>query len=156
MRELHVLWVATGYALVSLMGGLAMWRGGWAERSATLIIWVAWAINPLLQTGFDPGVATFCADAVVTILLISISYFSRRYWTLLAAGSALAAVFCHLARPFAHAAGLFSFISVLGLVGGIYLALALGMAALEAELLRNLSDKSPPRRYQRHDGAGEP
>lgn len=141
MQALHELWVYTGYVLVGVFGCLALWRGGWAERSATLIIWFAWAINPFLQNGYDPGFATVLADSIVSCLLIGIAHFSRRYWTVFAAASALGALMCHVASGLAQHIGYFAYLTVLGLLGGIYVALALAAGVIENEILRR---RNPP------------
>ncbi|ESQ79251.1 hypothetical protein [Asticcacaulis sp. YBE204] len=144
MALIHHVWVYSGYALVLTCGSIAIWRGSWAERLATAIVWTAWAINPLIQQGFDPGPVTLAVDSVVALAFIAIAHLSRRLWTLFAAGTMVATVVCHLAaRMVIETIGYFAFNTVLGLLGGVYVAIAIGLGVWENEYLRRLKERRP-------------
>lgn len=140
MQELHRIWVFSGYVLIVLTGGLALWRGGWAERSAAAIILVAWFANPFLQSNsYRPSHWGLLVDVAVTVSLIAIANYSRRFWSLFASASMLGALICHLAHLFSFPIGRFAYLTIVGLHGGLYLAIALGFGVLEHEHLKRIS-----------------
>lgn len=147
MQDLHRAWVIGGYVLIVLTGGLALWRGGWAERTAAAIILVAWFLNPFLQSdSYSPSALGLFVDVVVTIALVAISNYSRRLWTVFAAASMLGALICHLAHLFSFPIGRFAYLTIVGLHGGLYLAIALGCGVLEHEHLKRIGFRSSRQR----------
>ncbi|ESQ87775.1 hypothetical protein [Asticcacaulis benevestitus] len=133
---LHTLWVGFGYVLVVTFGGLALWRGGWAERSAATLVLGAWFLTPHLQRGFGPGLYLTSLDCAVTLSLFVISYYSRRIWTLLITSCHLGGTLTHLAAIMALQSQSYAYITTLGLLGGIGVALSLGVGVLENEFIR--------------------
>lgn len=133
---LHTLWVGFGYVLVVTFGGLALWRGGWAERSAAALVLCAWFLTPHLQRGYDPGIYIAVLDIFVTFCLFVISYFSRRIWTLLITSCHLGGALTHLAAAISIHVGFYAYNTTLGLLGGIGVALSLGVGVLENEFIR--------------------
>lgn len=140
MQYLHLIWVWAGHITVLLCGSLAIWRGGWAERSTAIVIWVAWFLTPVLQKqNYDPGMLITVMDGIVVLIVFSISCYSRRIWTLFMTVFVLASFLAHFAADLVPYVGYFSYLTAMGLLGGYGVALTLGGAALEAEYLRKKS-----------------
>jgi len=134
---LHLIWVWAGYILVLICGSLAIWRGGWAERSTAIVIWVAWVATPFVQShNHDPGLATTLLDGAVTIFVFVVSCISRRIWTLFMTACMLGTFLTHMAADIVPYVGYFAYVTTMGLLGGYGVALALGGAAIEAEHIR--------------------
>ncbi|BEV10559.1 hypothetical protein ATDW_10550 [Asticcacaulis sp. DW145] len=134
---LHLIWVWTANLTVLVCGSLAIWRGGWAERSTAVVIWVAWFITPVLQKqNHDPGVMTTILDGAVTAFVFAVSYYSRRIWTVFMTAFMFGTFLTHLTADVMPGVGYFAYVTTMGLFGGYGVALTLGGAALEAEYLR--------------------
>lgn len=136
MNGLHLLWVWGGYAGILLVSLFAFRRGGWAERSAAAAILFTWVLTPLVQNHFDPTVLGIAIDGATGIVLTAISLKSRRIWSLFAAASVWGAFTCHFMAGVFSQIGYFSYITALGLLGGIYLIIGLGIGVLEHQFLQ--------------------
>ncbi|MFP1130270.1 hypothetical protein [Asticcacaulis sp. W401b] len=140
MLLLHLIWIWAGHITVILCGSLAIWRGGWAEKSTAIVIWAAWITTPLLQQqNHDPGALTAILDGAVTLFAFSVSCYSRRIWTLFMTAFMLGTFLTHFVGHLIPNTGYFAYMTTMGLLGGYGVALTLGGAALEAEYLRKKS-----------------
>jgi hypothetical protein len=140
VQLLHLIWVWAGHITVLICGGLAIWRGGWAERSTAVVIWGAWLLTPLLrEQNYDPGALTTTLDGVVLLFVFVVSYVSRRVWTLFMNAFVLGSFLTHFSADLIPDFGYFAYVTTMGLLGGYGVALTLGGAALEAEYLRKKS-----------------
>lgn len=127
-----------GTALVVLLGGLAAWRGGWAEKSAVSVVLVAWFATPIIQTRFAPGLPLVFLDAGQAIILFAISFFSRRIWSLLISACAGAGVITDLLGLFVpHTIRmLWAYVVAAQVLDGVFVALCFAVALWESEYLR--------------------
>ncbi|ESQ79403.1 hypothetical protein [Asticcacaulis sp. YBE204] len=137
MEFWHLVWVWSARLLFWTCGGLAIWRGGWAERSAAIVVFIAWVITPhLANSHYDPGLATLLLDASVTVFCYWIALKSRRIWPLFLTACMLATVLSHFAADFVPTFGYFAYITTMGLMGGYGVGLSFGVAVWECEHLR--------------------
>ena len=131
MPVLHQVWLWGGYVGIVVAGGLAVWRGGWAERSAAATILFTWFLTPFVQQHYDPTVTGIILDGATALILCGISLKAKRLWTLFAASSMVGALALHfMAGIFSHL-GYFAYITSLGLLSGYYLIAALGAGVAE-------------------------
>jgi len=131
--------VAYGGTLLAVVcGALASWRGGWAERSATAVILMAWFLTPVVQTTFSPHLPLIILDCAQAIALFFISLYSRRIWSLLITACAAAGVTSDIAGWLApHTLSLaWAYVVTTQFLYGIFVALCLGLAVFECEYLR--------------------
>jgi len=134
----HMIVAYGGTAMAVTFGGLASWRGGWAERSATAVVLLAWFLTPVIQKTFSPGLPLIILDTTQAVALIAISLYSRRIWSLLIAACAGAGVTSDIAGDVApHTLTLaWAYVVANQFLYGIFVALCLGLAAWECEYLR--------------------
>ena len=127
-----------GTALAVLLGALAAWRGGWAERSATVVVLTAWFLTPFVQKTFAPGLPLIVLDSLQAAALFAISIWHRRIWSLLITACATAGVTSDVAARLApHTLKMaWAYVVTTQFLYGIFVALCLGLAALECEYLR--------------------
>lgn len=138
MAAFHQIWFWGGYVGIIVAGGLALWRGGWAERSAAATILVAWFLTPLVQRHYNPTFIGIFIDGTTAAILCAISLKARRIWTLFAASSMVGAFACHFMAGIFQHIGYFAYITALGLLSGYYLILALGVGVAEHRwIIRN-------------------
>lgn len=132
---LHWLWTWGLTAALLLISFVAIWRGGWAERSAALVIVAAWFLTPLLQHHYAPSAAFVALDGVTALILFLISAACRRLWALFTSASMIGAFLCHFLAEALQHIGYFSYITTIGLLGGAYLVLGLAVGVVEHEYL---------------------
>lgn len=134
----HELVAYGGTALAVLLGALAAWRGGWAERSAAAVVLTAWFLTPVVQKTFAPGLPLILLDSLQAATLFVISVWSRRIWSLLITACATAGVTSDVAGLLApHTLKMaWAYVVTTQLLYGFFVAFCLGLAALECEYLR--------------------
>ncbi len=127
-----------GTAMAVTFGALASWRGGWAERSASAVVLVAWFLTPVIQKTFSPGLPLIILDTTQAAALFAISLHSRRIWSLLISACAAAGVTSDVAGSLApHTLTLaWAYVVATQFLYGIFIALCLGLAAWECEYLK--------------------
>lgn len=133
---LHWVWKWGLTAALILTSIVALWRGGWAEKSAAAIIVVAWFLTPLLQHHYAPGIAFITLDGVTALALFAISAACRRLWALFTSSSMIGAFLCHFLVEALRHIGFFSYITTIELLGGAYLVAGLAAGIVENEYLR--------------------
>lgn len=138
LKTANEIWVWGGYLLVLLCGGLALWRGGWAERTAAAIVLVGWFLTPIINAAYAPGVWLILLDVSATLGFFVICYFSRRIWTILITANSASGLLSHFANLLLASDHkmYFAYITASGLMGGIFVALSLGLGFWENELIR--------------------
>lgn len=127
-----------GTALVLILGAWAAVRGGRSERLAVLVVLVGWFVTPLVKTTYTPGLPIFVLDFVVVAALFTISFFSRRLWSVLITACAAADLVSHFADVLAPAGHkmAWAYVVTSDFLGGIFVALCLGAAAWESDQIR--------------------
>lgn len=127
-----------GTALAIVLGLLAIWRGGSAERLAVLIVMSGWFLTPIIQRSYTPGLPLFILDSVIVASLFCISCVSRRLWSISITACGAANIVSHAAdvlAPQGHRLP-WSYGVTSEVLGGILIALCFGVAAWECEYLR--------------------
>jgi len=126
-------------ALAVVFGLLAAWRGGWAERSAVVVVLTAWFLSPLVQTTYTPGLPLIVVDFVEVVALFTISNYSRRIWSLLITACAAAGLisdFADVLAPHQHKMA-WAFVVSADFLGGVFVAMCLGVAVWENEYFKS-------------------
>ena len=133
LKTANEIWVWGGYLLVLLCGGLALWRGGWAERTAAVIVLVGWFLTPVINATYKPGLWLILLDVGATLAFFTICYFSRRIWTVLITANSAGGLLSHFANLLLASDHkmYFAYITASGLMGGIFVALSLGFGVWE-------------------------
>ena len=121
--------------------GLAIWRGGWPERTVAVAILVGSFLTPVVQIhgsadGLEPWV--FLIDFSFMLLVVGVALKSDRWWPLFCAAYALLVASSHFARSLNEGIRQYAYIS--GAVLWSYAAvLALGLGVWELERRRRLA-----------------
>jgi hypothetical protein len=136
---IHLVWVWAGTIL--LVGGClwALWRGEAAERWGGGILLVAFGLTIVAQI-LQPkqvydGIGIIMVDVAELIVLIILSLWSRRIWTLFMAAFQLNTIISHFAVHLSSHVDMYTQITAVGLWGGYAVSLALiaGMWNLERQ-----------------------
>ncbi len=127
-----------GTAAAVAFGALAVWRGGWQERSAVFGVLAGWFVTPLVQTTFRAGLPLILLDAAEVVGLFTISFYSRRVWSALITACVAADLVSHVAdnlAPHDHRTA-WAYVVTADFLGGIFVALCFAAAAWESAYLR--------------------
>ena len=134
-----------GLAALATSCGVALWRGGRAERLAALIIIAAWFVTPLVErrgSWLEPQYGVLAVDSLTLAALAAITLAYRRVWALYAAGFQSVAVLTHIAfladPPALYRAYLYVNFSIGFLLLGALLGGVLFETAPPARLIRRL------------------
>lgn len=86
--------------LVFTTVGIALWFGGYPERSTAIALLVAAALTPLAQTSFfsEPEYGILAVDVMLLFWLANIAFTSDRFWPMFATGFHLIGILIHVAR----------------------------------------------------------
>ena len=93
---------------------VALWRGGWPERSAATAVLLASFASPLVESSLfaSPEYGILAVDLMLLGWLGALALFTDRFWPLWAAGFHLVGTIIHVARmvdptvmPSAYAVG---------------------------------------------------
>lgn len=127
--------LAAGTLIFFGLCGLAIWRGGWPERTVAITLLVTMVLTPLVQTGAGEDgleVGMFLLDTFFMLVVIAVALKSDRWWPLFCGAFAMLAATSHLARTLDDQIGEFSYISatVMWSYGTVY---ALGAGVWELE-----------------------
>lgn len=127
--------LAAGTLIFFGLCGLAIWRGGWPERTVAITLLVTMVLTPLVQTGAGEHgleVGMFLVDTFFMLVVIAVALKSDRWWPLFCGAFAMLAAVSHLARTLDDQIGQFSYISatVMWSYGTVY---ALGAGVFELE-----------------------
>jgi hypothetical protein len=117
-------------ALMTLVCGASVWRGGWEERTTAMAFMIAWMATLLGRdrAWVGPQWTTLAIDLVLLAFLVFVALRSARYWPMFAAGFHLLSVVTHVARmvdpkvgawAYATAAVIFSQLTVFALGAGM-------------------------------------
>ena len=127
-----------GLLIAMVICGMAIWRGGWAERWSGAVYLTAWILSGIVYTKqniIGPDWAVFAVDFTTLLGLGWISFRSRRPWTLFVAAFALIAIMAPLALALDFRVTTFTYVRGLALWS---YALLLGIlwGTVEVELAR--------------------
>lgn len=88
-----------GLAALTLVVGLAFWRGGTTERRVAVIIALAWVGSVIVDDDATRGVqwAIFAVDIVLALYLISEGLFGHKIWPIAAAAAQIMITLTHVA-----------------------------------------------------------
>jgi len=80
--------------------GIALWKGGWPERSGAIAIFAASTASPLVESSLfaSPEYGILAVDLMLLGWLGALALFSDRFWPLWAAGFHLVGTIIHVAR----------------------------------------------------------
>lgn len=80
--------------------GVALWRGGWPERSAAVAIFAAASATPLVQSSLfaSPEYGILAVDLLLLGWLGLLALVTDRFWPLWATGFHLVGTIIHVAR----------------------------------------------------------
>lgn len=80
--------------------GVALWRGGWPERSAAVAVFAAAAATPLVQSSVftSPEYGILAVDLLLLGWLGLLALATDRFWPLWATGFHLVGTIIHVAR----------------------------------------------------------
>ncbi|MDC7683497.1 hypothetical protein PQU92_09435 [Asticcacaulis sp. BYS171W] len=133
---MYSIWAYLGSAMALVFGALALWRGGPAERSGAVVILTAWFITPFLQKNYDPTIWGVVVDVTAFVLMLGISIWSRRIWSLFATACSFAGVLAHIGAGLALNIGYNSYLTTLMILSGYGVAFSLVGAVIESEVYR--------------------
>ncbi len=138
---MNVGYIILGYGgtvLALALGTLAAWRGALQERLAVLIVLLGWFITPLVKTTYRPGLPIFILDFAIVAALFVISVYSRRLWSLMITACATANLVTHFANVVTPKGQemVWAYVVTSDFLGGIFVALCMGVAAWECEVLK--------------------
>jgi len=125
-----VLRYLLGYTFWFFVIGLALWRGGWPERTAAIINLIGIFVTPLIQE--RPFAAHLQLNILLTDLCVLIGFLvvalkSDRWWPLFATAAALMTVLTDLAYGWVHLSHrlaltgevIWSYVAIFALAGGV-------------------------------------
>ncbi|ESQ93100.1 hypothetical protein ABAC460_02250 [Asticcacaulis sp. AC460] len=124
------MWVWGGFVLCLIICGWGLWRGDGANRVGAGIVLVAWCLSLALHQWGNyggPELPVVVIDIVAMLLLMALSFRSRRIWTLVASALQIATVASHFAAGITHFNN-WTYITVTGLLGGYGLLLCMAVA----------------------------
>lgn len=144
---MHLGYIILGYGgtiLAVALGALAVWRGAFHERLAVMIVLIGWFVTPLVKTTYRPSLPIFILDFAIVAALFAISVNSRRLWSLLITACASANLVTHFANVVAPQGQemVWAYVVTSDFLGGIFVALCMGAAAWECEVLRRSAPNS--------------
>jgi signal transduction histidine kinase len=89
-----------GLALMAIICGGAIWKGGMEERATAIALLLAWAGTLMLRDPrwIGPQWGAFMTDGLLLVFLLAQALWSPKYWPIFAAGFHLLAVITHTAR----------------------------------------------------------
>ena len=96
MNLLQILYL--GVLLLTV--GVALWRGGWPERSAAVAVLLASFASPLVESNLfaSPEYGILAVDLMLLGWLGALALFTDRFWPLWATGFHLVGTIVHVAR----------------------------------------------------------
>ena len=87
---------------VAILGacGVALWRGGWPERTAALAIFAASSATPFVESSLfaSPEYGILAVDVMLLGWLGALALLTDRFWPLWATGFHLVGTIIHVAR----------------------------------------------------------
>jgi hypothetical protein len=120
-----------GYTLWFFIIGLALWRGGWPERTVAIINLVAIVLSPMVQERpfiNHLQVNLLLVDLCVLVGFFAVAFRADRWWPLFAAAAALMEVVTRIAPVWVHGishglaitgAVIWSYVAILSLAAGV-------------------------------------
>jgi len=88
-----------GWTCLALTFIVAVWRGGLPEKLGASLSVAAWVASTLVEqrhNWLEPQYGIFAVDIVVLLGLTALAFWSRRYWSVWAAGFQAVGVLTHL------------------------------------------------------------
>ena len=128
--EFHALYQWASLLALLISCGVAVWRGGWPERSGAVAMALAWLGSAFAQRSLQlwgPQTGIMIIDGLLLAALLVIALRSDRWWPMWAAGFHGLGVFLHIAviidadiwgRAYYVAGAIFSYLTMASLLTG--------------------------------------